>query len=212
MNNRFEKAMTAVILANAAVLAAATYTDQYNEVFAAANTAFLAVYIAEAVVRYRLAGTKQYLRDKWNLLDLGVIAVALVPGAGAIQALRLVRLAKLVRHLPEMRMALAAAAKAARSLAGLMGGMLLLMFGYALAGVGMFPNDPHFENVGDGMLFLFSMTTLENYPDTLDAAVGVGKLYWVSYGVLAGFLFINLITGVMVSAMEGAREAEKVDA
>ena len=220
MTPRFERVMASVIVTNAIVLGAQTYVSGHEQLFAAINGAFLVLYMAEAVLRLRAARTmRNYLADRWNVFDLLVIGVALIPVTGqATQLLRLVRLVRVVklgRHLPELKIAMSAVVKALPGVMSLLGATVLLLFVYGVAGTALFPTDPHYANVGTAMLFLFAMLGLEGLPDVMDAAMAEtvwGVPFYVSFAVLAGFLIFNLLIGIVISAMESARDEAAADA
>lgn len=219
MSARFERVMAAVIVLNAIVLGAQTYTEGHAQLFSAVNGLFLLAYIAEAAARLWTAGSvRGYLGDKWNVFDLVVIGVALIPVTGqATQLLRLVRLVRVVklgRHMPELKIALSAVTKALPGMASLLGATVLLLFVYGVAGTSLFEGDPHFANVGSAMLHLFSLLGGENLPDVLDEAQAAspwGATYFVSFTILAVYLLANLVIGLIVGVMESARDEADAD-
>ena len=73
--------------------------------------------------------------------------------------------------------------------------------------------DPeHYGNVGQAMLTLFVMLTLENFPDNVYMGQQVSQwavLFFISYAVIMSFLIFNLFIGLVLSAMEEARSADR---
>jgi voltage-gated sodium channel len=69
--------------------------------------------------------------------------------------------------------------------------------------------DPeNWGNLGDAMLTLFVIMTLEDWPQYLDAAQAIHPWSWVffvSYVLLASFLLINVLIAVVLTSMEAAR-------
>ena len=62
------------------------------------------------------------------------------------------------------------------------------------------------------MLTLFVMLTLENFPTYMDAGMEVHPwswVYFVSFILIAAFVVINVLIGIVLNSMEEAREAEK---
>ena len=62
------------------------------------------------------------------------------------------------------------------------------------------------------MLTLFVMLTLENFPIYMDAGMDVHPwswVYFVSFIMIAAFVVINVLIGIVLNSMEEAREAER---
>ena len=62
------------------------------------------------------------------------------------------------------------------------------------------------------MLTLFVMLTLENFPAYMDAGMEVHPwswVYFVSFILIAAFVVINVLIGIVLNSMEEAREAER---
>lgn len=105
---RFEAFIPAAIFANSGVLLWG-WVDQAHEVAAErVDTCFLLLFAVEMAVRLKRAGW-QWLYRPWNLVDLAVVVIALLPIIGdGLTVLRLARAAKLVhlgRHVSHLRLA-----------------------------------------------------------------------------------------------------------
>ena len=91
---------------------------------------------------------------------------------------------------------------------------LLLMYVYGMVGWILYhEGDPQrWGTIGDAMLSLFVMLTLENWPSYLDAAQGIHPHSWiffVSYILIASFLVINILLAIIINSMEEVRAAER---
>jgi voltage-gated sodium channel len=67
-------------------------------------------------------------------------------------------------------------------------------------------------NIGRAMLTLFVMLTLENFPAYMDAAMEIEPwawLYFVSFILVAAFIVLNVLIGVVLNSMEEARELDR---
>jgi voltage-gated sodium channel len=213
----FENAIAAVIVLNAVVIGAQTYS--HDRWLAAVNAVCLAVFTGELALRIAAYG-RDFVRSGWNWFDTLVIGLAVVPGVGAVAQIariaRLARVVRLLRFLPDARVLLAGAARAVPALASLLVLTGLLIFLYAVLGVELFGAQmPQFGTLGSAALTLFVMLSLENFPDTLAATMEVngtaGVLYVLSYVVVGAFLVFNLLIGIVISALEEARDADRVD-
>jgi voltage-gated sodium channel len=90
---------------------------------------------------------------------------------------------------------------------------LLMVYVYGMVGWLLFgdelPDD--WGNIGEAMLTLFVLLTLENLPNYLDEAMTVHSwawIYFVTFALAASFLLLNLLIGVIINSMEEARAIE----
>ncbi len=95
--------------------------------------------------------------------------------------------------------------------------VVLLIYLYGMVGWLLFhAEDPgRWGNLGDSMLNLFVMLTLEEWPRYMRAGMEIHPwswIYFVSYVLVAGFLIINILIGIVINAMEGARREERATA
>ena len=215
----FNLAIFGVILANAVVLGAETY-DEDSALLDALDAAFLTIFVAELAIRLVAHGRRpqDFLRSGWNVFDLVVVGAAFVPGlSGNATLLRLVRLARIVRVvrlLPDLRVLVLAVARSLPGAASLAVMTLLLIYVYGMVGWVLFDDDlpERFDNIGEAMLTMFVLLSLENLPTYIDearAATGDWSIvFFVSYVLVASFLVFNFFIGVIVNSMDEARAIE----
>ena len=87
------------------------------------------------------------------------------------------------------------------------------MFIYGIIGWTLFGTalPAQWGNVGTAMLTLFVLLTLENFPIYLGEAQAVSPLatvFFLSYVLIAAFIIVNLLIGIVLSSMDRAREEE----
>jgi voltage-gated sodium channel len=93
----------------------------------------------------------------------------------------------------------------------------LVVYFYAMIGWLLFHDeDPkHWGTIGESMLTLFTVSTLEGWNDILYRSQKIQPLAWiffVSFVLLISFLIINIVMGIMMNSIERAREtAEEED-
>jgi voltage-gated sodium channel len=90
----------------------------------------------------------------------------------------------------------------------------MLLFFYGMIGWSLFHDElpEDWGTIGRAMLTLFVMLTLENFPTYMDAGMEVHPwswVYFVSFVLIAAFVVINVLIGIVLNSMEEAREAEK---
>ncbi|MEK6271508.1 MAG: ion transporter [Actinomycetota bacterium] len=221
----FQAFIFSVIVFNAIVLGLQTYDaldDRIGGVLAAANDACLGVFVAELAIRIAAYGRRpqDFFRDGWNVFDFVVITAAFAPAlrqnATLLRLVRLLRIVRIISVLPDVRVLLRGMVRSLPPL-GSMGVLaLLLVYLYGMVGWLLFhAEDPGWENLGDSILNLFVMLTLEEWPRYMRAGMEIHPwswIYFVSYVLVAGFLIINILIGIVINAMEGARREERAAA
>ena len=221
--NGFEFVTMAVILANAAALAVLTYSDVSPGVAAVAiaiDSFAIIFYTIELVLRIISYGRKPWMffRNPWNVFDfIIVVAIPFLDGATVIfRLVRLLRILRIFRFLPEARILMLSMIKSVAPLANLAVLIGFLMFIYAMAGVYLFgeENPEQWGNIGTAMITLTVMLTLENFPDSFLAGLEItpiALLFFLSYMFFIVFTVLNVLIGIVLTAMDQAREEVTAD-
>ena len=134
---------------------------------------------------------------------------------------------------PELKLIVNTLLKSIPSMGYIAALLSILFYIYACLGTFLFrANDPiHFESLHLTLLSLFRVATLEDWTDIMYTAIYgcqqygysgmeelcknseafpfLGWLYFVSFVLLATFVFLNLIIGVIINNMEDLKEEEK---
>ncbi|MGX5682358.1 ion transporter [Schumannella luteola] len=222
--NAFEIVVIAVILANAVSLAILTFPDVDAGVARVAHLIdqiAIIFYTAELVLRIISYGTKPWMffRNPWNVFDFVVVVAIpfLNNGTVIFRLVRLLRILRIFRFLPEARILMLSMIKSVAPLANLAVLIGFLMFIYGMAGVYLFgAADPErWGDIGTAMLTLTVMLTLENFPDTFLSGLEVtpfALLYFLTYMFFIVFTVLNVLIGIVLTAMDQAREEVGKDA
>ena len=221
--NAFEFLTIAVIIANAAALAVLTYPDLPADVAATAiaiDRFAIIFYTVELVLRIVSYGLKPWMffRNPWNVFDfIIVVAIPFLDGATVIfRLVRLLRILRIFRFLPEARILMLSMIKSVAPLANLAVLIGFLMFIYAMAGVYLFgsQNPEQWGNIGAAMITLTVMLTLENFPDSFLTGLEItplALLFFLSYMFFIVFTVLNVLIGIVLTAMDQAREEVTAD-
>lgn len=218
----FDPLMLAVILVNAVVLGAETYESVERDAAAQlhlANEAILGVFVAELALRVGAHGRRprEFFRSGWNVFDFLVVAASFAPGvrenATLLRLARLLRIVRAVRLLPDLRVLVVAVGRSIPGVASLAAITLLLVYVYGMLGWVIFhEHDPaNFDNVGQSMVTMFILLTLENLPTYIESGQRLSDwtlLFYVSYVLIAAFLVFNLFIGIVINSMQEARAIE----
>jgi voltage-gated sodium channel len=221
-SNAFNFAIFGVIVANAIVLGMQTYDSiarEFGSTLDTLNGVFLGVFVVELLIRLTaFAGRPQdFFKSGWNVFDFIVVTASFAPGVREnvtlLRLLRLARIVRIVRVMPDLRLLVTAMGRSLPGIASLGLLTLLLLYVYGILGWVIFADhDPAgFGTVGNAMLTLFVMLSLENLPQNIEMGRELSDwtvIYFVSYAMLAAFLIFNLLIGVVINSLEEAQEAE----
>jgi voltage-gated sodium channel len=205
----FDPLMLGVIAINAVVLGLETYDDierGHGPSLDLTNNVILGVFVVELLIRMAATGfrPKAYFSSGWNVFDFIVVTSSFVPGvrenATLLRLARLLRITRAVRLLPDLRVLTVAVARSIPGVASLAVITVLLVYVYGMVGWLIFddfaPAGGDYAHIGQAMVTMFVMLSLENLPDNL------------SYVLVASFLIFNLFIGIVINSMEEARAIE----
>ena len=157
------------------------------------------------------------IRSGWNVFDFVVVSASFVPGlrenATLLRVARLLRVVRAVRLLPDLRVLTVAVARSVPGVASLAVITLLLVYVYGMLGWVIFEDhDPaNFSNVGQAMVTMFVLLTLENLPTYIEQGQELSNwtlVFYISYVLVASFLIFNLFIGIVINSMEEDRTIE----
>lgn len=222
----FHVAVLAVILVNAVLVGLETsrsLATAYGALFSAANAVVLGLFISELAVRWAAHGFRLplFLRDGWNLFDVVVVGLSLVPGVGAFTTVariaRVLRVTRLVSISPKLRLIVGTMTRSIPSLAHVALLLGLLLYLYAVIGVNLFAtHDPeHWRSLRAALLTLFQILTLEGWVELQAAVMGAvpwAWLYFASFVIVAVFVVVNLFIAVVLNNLDEIREEDRVAA
>jgi voltage-gated sodium channel len=215
----FTGAVVAVILTNALVLGLQTYPSidrEYGSVLDWLNNLFLAFFVVEIGTRIAAYGRRpwRFFMDGWNVFDFLAVALAFGPGlrenSTVLRLARLARIVRVVHLLPDVRILITAVIRSLPPLASMAILTTLILFVYGMVGWQLFgqelPED--WGTIGEAMLSLFVMLTLEDFPQYMDAGMAIHHWSWVffvSFILVAAYDVINVIIGIVLNSLEEAR-------
>lgn len=218
----FSLTVFAVILFNAALLGAETYSGlsaEYSGLLSATERFCVIAFTVEMLIRLGAHADrpKAFFQDPWNIFDLLVVSSAFIPflreNTTLLRLLRLARVLRTARFMPQLRVLLVAVG---RSLPGTVSFLFvgaLIVYVYAMIGWICFAeHDPqHYGSIGRAGLTLFLLMTLEGLGDAVHAGLTISPLsilFYASYVLFASFVLVNVLIGVVLNALEEAREME----
>ncbi len=224
-SHRFQMTIFAVIVLNAVVLGLDTYDSisrEWGDALLLISAVCLAIFVLEILIRIGAYGRRpqDYFRDGWNVFDFVVVFAVFIPGvrenALLLRLVRLLRIVRVVSIFPDLRVLVSGMGRALRPIGAMAALTVLFLFIYAMIGVQMFGDElpERWDDVGNAMLTLFTVLTLEGWNELLFDAMEVTSFAWVffvSFVLIASFLVINVLIAIIINAVEEARDAERVE-
>ena len=221
----FEGFIFTVIILNAIVLGLETYgsiVDRYGDTLYLLNEIFLGIFIVEILLRIAAYGSRpwNYFRSGWNVFDFVAVFAVFIPGvrenATLLRLVRLLRVVRVVSVLPDLRVLISGMLRAIPPIASMAALAVLLIFIYGMIGWKIFGEEipERWGDIGEAMLTLFTVLTLEGWNEILFAGQEVTQFAWVffvSFVLIASFLLINILIAIIINAVEDAREAERAE-
>jgi voltage-gated sodium channel len=219
----FDVVILAVIVANAVVLGLQTYpgvVENYGDTLDLLNGIFLGVFVVELLLRIASYGSRpqDFFRDGWNVFDFIVVSAAFLPGvresSTLLRLVRLLRIVRIFRVLPDLRILVTGVVRSLPPLFSMSVLVTVILFIYGMVGWLLFSEDipEQWGTIGDAMLTLFVMLTLENFPIYMEAGMEVHPwswVYFVTFILLAAFMILNVLIGIVLNSLEEARELER---
>jgi voltage-gated sodium channel len=218
---RTERVILALIVLNAVILGLETspwVMARAGGLLVALDTLLLAVFVVEIVARV-IVHRAAFFRDPWSLFDLAVVAVALVPSAGAfsvLRALRILRVLRLITVVPSLRAVVSALVGALPGMGSIMMLLVLIFYVFAVMATKLFggTHPDTFGSIGISMLSLFQVMTLDAWSDGLMRPMmeqyPYAWMFFIPFVLASAFIVLNLFIGVVVSALETERDAERM--
>lgn len=162
-----------------------------------------------------------FFKSGWNIFDFFIVAVTLVPlenssFAAIARLMRVFRILRLFTARPELKAIIDMLIKAIPSIIDIVILMFIIFYIYAIIGSFVFMDLPSglWENFLTAMLTLFRVLTFEDWTDVMYEAMEVypwAWVYFVSFIIIAAFVFFNLFVAVIIGEMQKMQNKETSD-
>lgn len=220
---RFQALVIGLIVLNAVTIGLETYEGverRWGAELYLLDRVLLAAFTAELALRVVAAGgdPRRFLRSGWNVFDLVAVGASYLPGLGAnssaLRLVRLLRVTRLLRLMPDIRVLVDGLRRALPPAASLLALTALLLYLYGVVGWSLFGReDPaRWGDVGESMLTLFTLLTLEGWNEVLaDARENSpwGLPFILSFILVGTFVVLNLVIGVVITSLDEAYSAQR---
>lgn len=220
----FVNVIVALILFNALTLGLETsdrMMELYGPVLLLLDQIVLGVFVVEMLLKfyaYRLS----FFRNGWNVFDLSIISISLIPATGPLailRALRIFRVLRLFSIVPQMRIVITGLLRAIPGMASVVAVIAIIFFVFSVLVTKIFGRtgddtlEMLFGDLGKSMFTLFQLMTLEDWVGGIvEPAMGLHPWSWVifiPFIILTTFAILNLFIGVIVEAMQNVHNEEQ---
>jgi voltage-gated sodium channel len=219
-SKRFQRAITAVIVANAVTLGletSATAMALAGDLLVAIDRLCLIVFVVELAAKLVVYRTR-FHHDPWNVFDFIVVGIALMPATGSLsvlRALRILRVLRLVSAVPSMRRVVTALLHVIPGMGSIVALLALVFYVFSVMATKMFGASfaEWFGTVGASAYSLFQIMTLESW--SMGIVRPVMEVYpyawafFVPFIIVSSFTVLNLFIGIIVDAMQSQHDAER---
>jgi voltage-gated sodium channel len=216
---RTEQVIMGLIVFNAVTLGIETShaaMDRFGPVLNAIDRTVLTVFVVELTARI-IVQRASFFRDGWNIFDLIVVGIALVPATEAfsvLRALRVLRLLRLVTVVPTLRRVVGGLIASLPGMGSIFLLILLVYYVAAVMAVNLYGDEfpDLFGTLPRSLFTLFTIMTLEGWVEGVVKPImekhPYAWLFFIPFIVGTTFTVLNLFIGVIVGAMQ--EEHEKV--
>jgi voltage-gated sodium channel len=217
--SRVHYAILTLIIFNAITLGLSTsdwMQAHFGGILKVTDQIILGIFVLELLLKLIAYGWG-FFRNSWNIFDLFVVGVGLLPqntGLSALRGLRVIRALRLLSVVPQMRAVVQALLDALPGMGAVVmmisivfyvfGVMATIMYGAAF--------DVWFGTLGRSLYSLFQIMTLESWSMGIVRPVmeifPMAWIFFVPFIVITAFSVLNLFIGLLVNTMQSAVEDE----
>jgi voltage-gated sodium channel len=203
----FKRSIISLIVINAILLGMETMRDLPEGIFTAlftVNRVILGVFVVELILR---------------ILAHRIVAAALIAPSGPFQvvrALRILRVLRLVSTVPSLRRVVNGLLDAVPGIGSVLVLLILILYIAGVMATMLFRDvaPDNFGHLGLSLFSLFQIMTLEGWAeiatDIMDEYTWAW-MFFIGYILVATFLVLNLVIGVVVSSIQSRIEIEAAE-
>lgn len=215
----FQNLIIAVIVLNGIVLGvqtSQTLSDNTVRMLDLIDALCLSIFCLEILMKlavYRFG----FFRQGWNIFDLAIVVVALIPSSGGLsilRAFRILRVLRLVTAVDSFRRVVSGMLLALPGVGSVAGLLLLVFYISGVLSTMLFgENFPQwFGSLGKSMYSLFQVMTLESWSMGIVRPIMQKQpyawLFFIPFITVTTFTVLNLFIGIVVDAMATVKESE----
>lgn len=221
-NSFFELFILLIIILSAVLVGVETYDIESSFLDTLKNLDYIVtlIFLVEIILRFfSYEKFKDFFRSGWNIFDLLIVLVSLIPIPGSnyvllARLLRVFRILRIIQVLPELKLLISSLIRSLPNIFYISILLLIIIYIYAAIGNVLFEeiNPLLWGDIGLSMLTLFNLMTFDAWADVLYEVMEVypyAWIYFISYAFFTVFTFLNLFIGAILSGIEREIDKEK---
>jgi len=176
----------------------------------------LGIFVVEIALKLFAYGRK-FFHNAWNIFDLVIVGLGLLPAQGqlsALRGLRVIRTMRLLSVIPQMRAVVQALLDALPGMGAVIIMLSIVYYVFGVMATLMYGEsfEEWFGTLGRSLYTLFQVMTLESWSmGIVRPVMDVYPSAWaffVPFIVITAFSVLNLFIGLLVNTMQSAVEDE----
>ncbi len=221
----FSNLTTAIILIYSSVLGLKTLMEVDGNMIILMHVLdyFVTIYflIEIAIKMAAEENISDFFKSGWNIFDFIIVVITLIPlenstMAAVARLLRIFRVLRLITARPGLRRIIDMLMGAIPSIVDIVILMFIIFYIYAILGNFLFAGaESHlWDNFLVAMLTLFRILTFEDWTDVMYEGMEMYSwswVYFVSFVIIAAFVFFNLFIAVIIGEMEKLRAEDDTE-
>jgi len=170
----------------------------------------LAIFVAEILLKIYGHGMG-FFRSGWNVFDLAIVGVSLVPASGpfaVFRTLRILRTLRLLTKIPRLRHIIESLLAAIPSIGWIVFLLGMVFYIFGVMGTKLFGDafPDNFGHLGLTIYTLFQVMTLESWSESIARPVmelyPLAWIYFVAFILITALTILNLFIGIIVNVMQ----------
>ena len=212
----FSNLTTSIIIFYAALLGFKTLGNIEGNfhTFLAIFDYFITIYFLLEIIIKMSAEEKitDFFKSGWNIFDFIIVVITLIPldnsnMAAIARLMRIFRILRLLTSRPELKKIIDMLIGAIPSIIDIVILMFIIFYIYAIIGNFLFEDAKSglWTDLLIAMLTLFRILTFEDWTDVMYEGMEIYSwswIYFVSFVIIAAFVFFNLFIAVIIGEME----------
>lgn len=221
----FSNLTTAVIIFYASVLGFKTIGEvesHYTMLLTVLDYMVTIYFLIEIAIKlYAEEKTLHFFKSGWNVFDFVIVVITIVPLdntaiAPIARIFRIFRVLRLLTSRPELKKIIDMLIRAIPSIVDIVILMFIVFYIYAIIGNFLFEDAKSglWKDFLISMLTLFRILTFEDWTDVMYEGMEMHPwswIYFVSFVVIAAFVFFNLFVAVIIGEMQKIDNQEMMD-
>lgn len=213
-NRFFESLVVSIIIISALNIGLSTFDVNPNllQALGVLDYVITFFFLAEILIRiYSYEKVSQFFTKKWNIFDFIIVLLSLIPleffeTVIIARLLRVFRLLRIISFIPQFRVLIESLAQAVPRVSYVLLFIFIETYIFAAIGSILFGEvDPeHWDNIGISMLTLFKVGTIDGWIEIMNNTLPSypnSWFYYILYIIITGFIFLNMVVGVIIDVM-----------